>query len=170
MTIDKCRVGELFTKIINHIQIHFIQAGRTYQVVTCWARSDTFDTSVCVCTVHTCTHNTYYIYISMDIALLRRAKQTHFDPQTHNIFFRMIALIVYWAWSSTEFDTQWHPFAIPFLNPCRQTPAAKQLLASDVFGCVTTVKSADQCEAKMKKIHSRSITEDHPRSPARRCP
>ena len=42
----------------------------------------------------------------MDIALLRRAKQTHFDPQTRNIFFRMIALIVYWAWSSTEFDTQ----------------------------------------------------------------
>lgn len=47
-----------------------------------------------------------YIYISMHIALLRRAKQTHFDPQTNNIFFKMIALIVYWAWSSTEFDTQ----------------------------------------------------------------
>ena len=42
----------------------------------------------------------------MHIALLRRAKQTHFDPQTKTIFFRMIALIVYWAWSSTEFDTQ----------------------------------------------------------------
>ena len=125
---------------------------------------------LCVYCTHMYTQYILYIYISMDIALLRRAKQTHFDPQTHNIFFRMIALIVYWAWSSTEFDTQWHPFAIPLLTPCRQTPAAKQLLASDVFGCVTTVKSADQCEAKMKKIHSRSITEDHPRSPARRCP